>query len=352
MSYTPFQAPLLGALLGDQEIAACFSVKAELAAMLRFEAALARVCAAHRFIPENAAGAIATLCETFEPDLPAISAATARDGVCVPELVRQLREAAGEGGPHVHFGATSQDVTDTALVLRLKDVSAILSKRLDKIIAGLDALADKFGSNPLTGRTRMQAALQITVDDRLGAWRAGVGEARERLDTNFEAMNRLQFGGPAGTLDSFGGKAQLVSVDLAHALGLFNPPRNWHANRVATADLASSLSIVTGSLGKIGQDVALMAQNEIGEIELSGGGESSAMPHKQNPVLAEALVTLARFNATLVSGMHQSLVHEQERSGSAWMLEWMILPQMCVAAGAAARNMVSLLENVDALGSS
>jgi 3-carboxy-cis,cis-muconate cycloisomerase len=134
---------------------------------------------------------------------------------------------------------------------------------------------------------------------------------------------------------------------MATRLGLGVVPRARHSERDGQAELADWLSLVTGSLGKMGQDIALMAQSEVGEVRLRGGGGSSAMPHKVNPVGAEVLVTLARFNAALVSGMHQALVHENERSGAAWTLEWMLLPQMATAAGAALRTALHLVGNME-----
>src|SRR5690606_1997274 len=136
------------------------------------------------------------------------------------------------------------------------------------------------------------------------------------------------FAGAAGTLEKLGGKGEAVGADLARRLGLRHAPRPLHSERDGVVALAGWLALVSGSLGKIGQDIALLAQSEVGEVKLAGGGGSSAMPHKVNPVGAETLVALARFNATLVAGMNQSLVHEYERSGAAWTLEWMLLPQM------------------------
>ena len=154
----------------------------------------------------------------------------------------------------------------------------------------------------------------------------------ERLDALRRSLLVVQFGGAAGTLEKLGDKGPAVRAALADRLGLADAPQ-WHSQRDRIAELAGWLSLVTGSLGKFGQDVALMAQAG-DEIELAGGGGSSAMPHKQNPVDAEVLVTLARFNAAQLSGMHQALVHEQERSGAAWTLEWLILPQMVMATAA------------------
>ncbi|HVM82351.1 MAG TPA: lyase family protein, partial [Candidatus Binatia bacterium] len=130
---------------------------------------------------------------------------------------------------------------------------------------------------------------------------------------------------------------------MAKSLKLHNPVAARHSERDGVAEFAGWLSLISGSLGKLGADVALMAQNEVGEVKLANAGGSSAMPEKQNPVAAEVLVALARFNAALVSGMHDALVHENERSGSAWTLEWMILPQMAVATGAALRQAEALL---------
>jgi 3-carboxy-cis,cis-muconate cycloisomerase len=158
----------------------------------------------------------------------------------------------------------------------------------------------------------------------------------------------LQFGGAAGTLDKLADKAGTVRATLAKNLGLSDLPQ-WQSQRAVIADLAHLLSLVTGSLGKFGQDIALLAQSGA-EIALSGGGGSSAMPHKQNPVNAETLVSLARFNAVQLSGIHQSMVHEQERSGAAWTLEWMILPQMVIACGASLRLASTLAGQIKRLG--
>jgi 3-carboxy-cis,cis-muconate cycloisomerase len=302
-------------------------------------------------IPQEAAQAIMNGLANFEPDLGKITISTAKDGVLIPELVRQLRTHIGEPHKaHVHFGATSQDIIDTSLVLRIKSLLDILESRIKAVDSGLESLEKTFGTNKLIGRTRMQAALPIRVSDRIADWRAPLQMALQRL---FEIKPRLlvlQFGGAVGTLEKFGDKGREVAANLAIDLKLGLPQKSWHSDRSNIAEFASWLSLVTGALGKIGQDVALLAQNEISEIKLSGAGGSSAMPHKQNPVKAEVLVTLARFNATLLAGIHQSLVHEQERSGAAWTLEWMLLPQMCVATGSATQNAIRMLGEVEWIG--
>ncbi|PCJ84065.1 MAG: 3-carboxy-cis,cis-muconate cycloisomerase [Hyphomicrobiales bacterium] len=345
MSFTPYNAPFLSGLLGDPETVALFSIKAELAAMLRFEAALAKSQARYDLIPKAAAKAIGEAAKSFRPNIEALNASCATDGLVVPEFVRQLRKHIGE--PHakyVHFGATSQDVIDTSFMLRFKDLSTILESRLVELIAALEALKARDGCNTLMARTRMQAALPIKAEDRIASW----AEPLPGYLTSVTPM--LQLGGPVGTLSQMGDMAPEIRIDMAQKLGLFAPEKSWHSERRVIADMAQWMCLITGTLGKMGQDIALLAQNEIAEISLDGGGGSSAMAHKKNPVKAEALVTLARFNAVQISAIHQSMVHEQERSGAAWTLEWMIMPQICVACGAALRTALTLVSEIKQLG--
>ncbi|MBX5151162.1 3-carboxy-cis,cis-muconate cycloisomerase [Rhizobium lentis] len=346
MTASPFDHPFLSGLVGDDEIAPYFSAEADIRAMLSFEAALARAEAAHGLIPGEAARKIAEACADFSPDLASLRAATAKDGVVVPDLVKQLRAEIGEeAGRNLHLGATSQDVIDTSLMIRLKAVVFLFAGRLSAILAALDGLDRQFGRNRLMGHTRMQAAIAISVSDRLNAWRTPLATYRDRLT---EQSFPVQFGGAAGTLDKLGPQAAAVRASLAQELGLTDI-RQWQSARLPIADIAGLFASISGSLGKMGQDIALLAEMG-GEIEISGGGTSSAMAHKQNPVAAEVLVSLARFNATALSGIHQSLVHEQERSGAAWTLEWLLLPQMTMATAASLRLAGGLIGNIKRLG--
>ncbi|QMV02154.1 3-carboxy-cis,cis-muconate cycloisomerase [Devosia sp. D6-9] len=328
---------LLDALVGDAELAALFSDEAEISGILAFEKALAQAEADVGMISDAAASAVAAACDGFKPDYAALETGIARDGVVVPELVRQLREAVGsEHGKSVHFGATSQDAIDTSLVLRLAKAMTIIEDRLATLGRSLQDLTSRFGNLSLMGHTRMQQALPITVAAKIGNWT----EPLQRQLRALEGMRRnllvIQLGGAVGMREAFGDKADAVARRLAGHLDLgFATP--WHTQRDPLVDFASVLSLITGATGKIGADVALLSQNEVGAITLAGGGGSSAMPHKSNPVKAEVLVTLARFNAGQVGTLHQALVHEYERSGSAWMLEWMVLPQIVIATGAALR---------------
>ncbi|MUZ74007.1 3-carboxy-cis,cis-muconate cycloisomerase [Agrobacterium vitis] len=351
MSISPFEHPFLSGLFGDEAFAALFAGQADIAAMLSFEAALAKAQGEAGVIEPGDAVAIQAGLARFTADLDALKTATARDGVVIPELVSQMRKAiGGASAAKLHFGATSQDVIDTSLVLRLKMAAELLDQRLAALIAGFEQLDAAFGQNALMGHTRMQAAIPITVSDRIAAWVGPLHRHRFRLRALLADGFALQFGGAAGTLEKLGDKGPAVRGRLAELLGLEDVPQ-WHSQRDRIVAFADLLSLISGSLGKFGQDVALLAEMG-GEIQLTGGGGSSAMPHKQNPVGAETLVTLARFNAVQIAGLHQSLVHEQERSGAAWALEWLLLPQMVVATGAATKTGLQLIGAIARLGKS
>lgn len=347
MTISAFDHPLLSGLLGDEEISGLFSVEAEIEAMLAFEIALARAEAIEGVIPSAAGEAIAGALDDFLPDFGALRAGTARDGVVVPELVRQLRAAVGdEHGAQVHKGATSQDVIDTGLALRLVNVLDIFEARLRSLDDLLSDIERRDGDIRTMAHTRMRAAIPVPAARKIASWRDPLLRHAGRLTAVRSDVAIVTFGGAAGTLEKLDGKAEAVTLRLAELLQLRAVARPRHSERDGIAALASWLSGVTGSLGKLGQDIALMAQNEVGEVRLASGGGSSAMPHKVNPVGAETLVALARFNATLVSGIHQSLVHENERSGAAWTLEWLLLPQLVMATAASLETASRLLSSL------
>lgn len=351
MSFTTKSEPLLSQLAGDPAAEALFTDLAERQAVLRFESALASAQAELEMIPQEAADRIVEICAGFEADTQALTNAMARDGVTIPGLIKQLRAAIGDlHNGHLHFGTTSQDAIDTALTLRLAEFIKLIRSRLESIQQALHALSESFGENVLMGRTRMQAALPIRVADRLENWAAPIEGRLESLDRLKPGLLNLQLAGPVGTAEKYGEQAVELRASLAAALGLGDPGRSWQTDRSALADFGNWLSSTCGALGKIGQDVALMAQSGPDEIRLSGGGGSSAMPHKSNPVRAETLIALSRYVSTLLPGLHAALLHEQERSGSAWTLEWLILPDMCVATAAATRHAREMLGTVESLG--
>lgn len=345
-----FDHPWLGGLFADPDMAALWSPDAQLAGMRAFEAAFSRALGRAGLAEPAQAEAAAKAAEKVDFDMDDLRAGTGQDGVVVPRLVKQIKAAAADAAGAVHKGATSQDVIDTATALAMRDTLVLVDARLGELADALEGLSDRLGTRPLMGRTRMQAATEITVADRIAPWLLPLAEHRARIAQARPRIARLQLGGASGDRKDLDDKAATVAADMAAALGLENPPRAWHAMRDGVAEFAGILSLVTGTLGKMGQDIALMAQQGIEEIALSGGGTSSAMAHKQNPVLAELLVTLARFNAGQLAAIHQAMVHEQERSGAAWALEWMVLPQMAQATGRALAAAITLAGQVRRIG--
>ena len=336
-----FEHPWLSGLFGDDEVQDLWSAKSQLSHMLAFEAAWSRNGHVAGLWEKGEGEQAAANIESMRLDPTLLAEGTGRDGVCVPDLVRLLKAEAGDA---VHRGATSQDVIDSSLSLTMVATCDLVENRLHALREGLIDLQRRVGSQRCMGRTRMQAAQEITFGDRIQTWRLPLEAFLRATDELRLALALVQIGGPAGNRASLGGGADAMVAAVASDLGLGTTERAWHVRREGVADFANALAKISGTLGKMGQDIALMAQ--MGEISVDGAGGSSAMAHKQNPVLAELLVTLARFNATQVSGVHHSLVHEQERSGAAWALEWMVLPEMAKATGRATAAAISLIASV------
>lgn len=335
---------LFGGLFSDSAVASAFASPAFCGKMLAFEAAWIRALAAEGVVSQADADLALMAIAGFQPE--GLGAGSNRDGLPVPAMVAALRQGLPPGAARaIHTGATSQDVIDTAMVLTCLEVTTLLETRLHQVVAGLDALIARDGSRPMMARTRMQAALRATVALRLDAWRRPLVGHLGRLAALRAGMARVQVGGAIGLRDAPGGVplAARVAADLGLGLGPV-----WQTDRSTFVDFGHWLMLVAGALGKIGQDVALMAQGE--EISLSGGGGSSAMPHKQNPIAAEVLVALARFVSGQQGILGQALVHEQERSGTAWALEWLTLPAMAEATGAATRHAATLIGQITRVG--
>ncbi len=339
---------IYGALLSDDETARLFSDAAELRCLLDVEAALARAQGRTGVIPGEAAARIDMAARSLTLDPRALAAGTQTSGVPIIPLVAALRKAVGgEAAQYVHWGATSQDIVDTALILRLRTILEVMKARLDSLIAALVIQAESHRRTVMTARTRYQHAIPTTFGLKVAGWFAPLVRDRARLDELRPRLLCIQFGGAAGTLAALGDRGLAVMDAFAQELGLAAPVLPWHTQRDVMAEIANWLSLVSGSLGKMGQDVVLLAQSEVSEVRPGIGGGSSTMPQKSNPIVAETLVALARSNAGLLGNMHQAMIQENERGGSGWSLEWITLPQMAVASGAALRNAQILIENLE-----
>lgn len=339
---------LLDGLFADDELGAVLDAPAQLASMLRAEAALARAQGRLGIIPAIAANAISDLAEGLDLDPAALNAAAAKAGIPAQALVAALKSACPDHAGWVHFGATSQDIQDTGLVLQLRDALAILEARLTRLSETLATKADQFAEQVIPARTRFQIAAPTTLGAKIAVWRAPLLRHLDRLAELRPRLLNVSLYGAAGTGAALAPDMGAVRHALAEELDLDAPDLPWHAARDGIAELGGWMALVTGSLGKIGADLILLGQSEIGEIAAGTGGGSSTMPQKSNPVAAEALVSIARLNAADLGTLHQAMIHAQERDGSALALEWLTLPQMIVRTGAALRLAGELAETLTA----
>ena len=331
----PFGAPSHGNLFATSAMRELLSDTHRCAVMVAVEIALAKAQSACGVIPAESAEEIARALEGFVVDNAALGDGTESAGVPVPALVGQLRKAVGGQAAHsIHWGATSQDILDTAQVLVLHEAVTQFERDLDAVIDGLANLARDHAQTVMLARTRMQQAAPTSFGLKVAGWRAPLLRDRERLAEMKPRLLVAQLGGAAGTLAPLGHSGSEVRKRFAAELGLGLTDTPWHSQRDVLVEFASWIALLSGSLGKIGLDVGLLAQSEVGEVRESGEegrGGSSTLPQKSNPVSSEILVTLARYNANAVGAMHQAMLHGGERSGSAWSLEWLTLPNMVLA---------------------
>lgn len=352
MSVTPFDSALFGPLLSDPELAALLDDRAQLRAMLEVEAALARAEGRCGVIPEDAAARIAAVAESLELDPAALAEGTARDGIPVPALVAALRQAVaqqqgGEAAQYVHWGATTQDVMDTGLVLRLQEALGILEDRLDGLAGRLAELAAAERATVMLARTRGQQATPTSFGLKAAGWLAPLQRHLERLEDFEERFGVVSFGGASGNLSALGEDGLAVEAALAEALELAIPAMPWHSQRDGLIEYGNWLGLVAGSLGKLAGDILLLCQNEVGELREGSGGSSSTLPQKQNPVRSEAILSLTRHAAGLCGQLQAAAFHNHERDGVAWQLEWLVLPQLVVATGAALNQALDLVEGLE-----
>ena len=289
MTISVFDHPILSALLGDEEVSRAFSVEADIRAMLAFEKALASAQAALGVIPAEAAVRIGEACSEFSPEIATLAKGAAQDGVIAPTFVKLLREKVGE--PHaakVHLGATSQDAIDTSLVLRLKPLVGCFAARLDALIAALRAIEAEQGATPLMGRTRMQRALPIHAADKLRGWREPLQRHSYRLAELRERLLVVQFGGAVGVRGGLDGRGDAIAVELARLLELNNGPC-WQVERDCLAEFLVGCRWFLGRSARLGRTSRSWRRTRSRKSSSPGGGASSAMAHKSNPVRAEML---------------------------------------------------------------
>jgi 3-carboxy-cis,cis-muconate cycloisomerase len=344
---------LIESLATTAQLSEIFSDTSILGAMLDFEIALARAEAQLKIIPEAAAEIIASVAtrERFNPS--ALAEEVIHSGTPAIAFVKQLtacvraKDSAAAG--YVHWGATSQDLCDTAFMLLLQKAGKVIHKDIQRLEKALAHLAEEHKSTVMLGRTLMQAAPPITFGLKAAGWAAAVSRSHQRMATGFEKALVLQFGGASGTLAALGEHGLAVAEKLAKQLRLSLPDAPWHTHRDRLAELVCACGVLTGSLGKIARDISLLMQNEVAEVaepSTAGRGGSSTMPHKRNPVGCAVTLSVANRMPGLVSSFLSAMVQENERAAGGWQAEWAIVSAVIQSTGLAIASMAEVAEGL------
>jgi 3-carboxy-cis,cis-muconate cycloisomerase len=322
----------IDALFSTNEMAAAFSLEAQVRGMLAFEAALALAEARAGIIPQDAANTIADSCREELFDVAALYREAEIAGTPAIPLVRMLTSQIGDDAKKfVHWGATSQDAIDTALMLQMRDGIDLLVNGLLDVCAVCERLAEQHRYTLMAGRTLLQQAVPITFGLKAARWLALEVRQIYALREHRERSLAVQLGGAAGTLAPLGENGLQVVELLADELGLPAPDLPWHSERDRIAEIAGTLGVVAGAMAKIASDVALLAQTEVGEASegaMPGKGGSSAMPQKHNPVDAAFAIASARLAIGEVSVILSAMTQEHERAVGGWQAEWVALPNL------------------------
>jgi 3-carboxy-cis,cis-muconate cycloisomerase len=347
-------SPLLAPMLSSAAMRAVCDDRSTLQNMLDFEAALARAEAATGVIPDAAVGPIEAACRADSFDMAALAEAATRSGNLAIPLVKTLTanvaKADVEAARYVHWGATSQDVIDTATMLTLRAGIDALDADLSRAIKGFAGLARAHRNTAMVARTWLQHALPMPFGLKAAEYASSLARARCRLRRLRREGLALQFGGAAGTLAALGDKGLAVSERLAQELNLPLPEAPWHTHRDRIAEAASSFAILAGSCGKIARDVSLMMQTDVAEaFEPAGEGRggSSTMPHKRNPVAAASALGCATMAPQLAATIFAAQVQDHERSAGPWHAEWPTLPQLMLVTSGALAAIVDIAEGLD-----
>jgi len=345
---------LLDPLFRSQAVEKVFSNRATLQAMLDFEAALARAEARAGFIPASAAPAIEAKCRAELYDMTVLARSAASAGNLAIPLVKQLTllvaKKENDAARYVHWGATSQDAIDTGRVLQLRQALALISSELDLFAVVLGELVHKNRATLVVARTWMQQALPTTFGLKAAGWLDAIDRHRARLAETQERCLVLQFGGAVGTMAALGARGLDVAANLSKELQLPLPELPWHSHRDRMAEIATTLGLVCGTLGKIARDISLHTQTEIGEVfepSADGRGGSSTMPHKRNPVTCAVVLSAAARVPPLVSTMLGAMVQEQERGLGGWHAEWETLPEIVRLTAGALHHLTTTISELE-----
>jgi len=342
-------ARLIECLGTTEEFAELFSDRSLLAAMLRFETALARAQTKLGMIPASAAESISRAATPDAFDAAALAREAREHATVAIPLVHarraRVREIDEPSADFVHWGATSQDVMDTALVLLLVRAREILARDESALEQSLRAISEKHAGTVMLARTLLQPALPTTFGYKVAAWYAAVRRSWRAVDRSFGEAAQAQLGGAAGTLAAYGDQGPALVAAVAKELGLETQRAPWHAQRDSLAAVVTGLGLYIAGLGKIARDITLLIQQEIGEVSERGGG-SSAMPHKRNPAGSAIVLAAATRAPGLVSAYLAGMVQEHERGVGGWQAEWPTIVNLVEASGSALAAMNIVIEHL------
>ena len=345
---------LLDALFRYDALDKLFSDEARLQGMLDFEAALARAEASCGIVPESQAQIIAARCRAENFDLSAIAKDAALAGNLAIPLVRKLTELVAhedkDAARFVHWGATSQDAIDTGCILQVRGAFDFLDQDLARLTGTLVTLAETHRATPVAARTWLQQALPTTFGFIVAGWLDAVSRHRERFAEIRPRVLALQFGGAVGTLAALGGRGPEVAKTLADDLRLSLASIPWHTHRDRIAEIATTLGLCTGTLGKIARDISLHGQTEIAELSepvVEGRGGSSTMPHKRNPVTCAVVLSAATRIPGLVTSLLSAMLQEEQRGLGGWHAEWETLPDIICLSGGALHHLAEMLPGLE-----
>ncbi|MFJ9994150.1 adenylosuccinate lyase family protein [Pseudomonas putida] len=330
MSTTVFDSSLFRDMFGTAEMRGVFSDQALIERYIEVEVALARAEARCGVIPAAAAEQIAAKATYASLDLALMQHETEIVGYPILPLVEQLSKTCGEAGRYLHWGATTQDIMDTAVVLQVRAALAIVERDILAVRGLLAGLAQRYRDTPMAGRTHLQHALPITFGYKCAVWLSMFDRHAERLVELRPRVEVGQFAGAAGTLASLGDKGLEVQEALMAELGLNVPQATWHVARDGLAEALNFLGLVTGSLGKVALDVMMMMTSELGEAYepfVKGRGASSTMPQKRNPISCELMYAAAKGVRQQAGLMLDAMIQDFERSTGPWQAEWIAIPE-------------------------
>lgn len=339
MPATIIDSTIFGNIFSTEAMRAVWSDENRTSKYLEIEAALARVQARLGIIPQVAADEIVAACDIGKIDMLKLRAQTERIGYPVLGVVSQINALCRDRlGEYCHWGATTQDITDTATVLQIREALVLVEDDLAAISTALAALARRHRDTPMVGRSNLQQAVPVTFGYKMAGLLAAIERHRERLAQLRPRVLMGEFAGAAGTLASIERGAMETQEQLMRELGLAQPVIAWHTVRDTVAEVGAFLGIVGGTLGKLSMDIKLMMQTEVGEVHepfAHGRGSSSTMPQKRNPISCcyiHAAISVVRQHA---AALMDAMVADHERSTGPWEIEWIVLPEaFCLLAGA------------------